>query len=588
MDAVSTTSLSPMLTDQTSHGLLSRLLMDNGDEGLSPNFSGFGEPQSPTGGSGEPQTSTSGLGKPQSPASGCGEPKSPSVSRVPLRPLPGYAKDGVIDTLKLGSLPIGAQYTTCSFCDARAYTDRQVVSKEQSFLAEIGKLETYLEGKLSSFEARVVALENRMSQDGGIREQPEVDTPVDLRADFETLRTQLFGEVRAMRSRVNESSTPGREVALSQAAGASGSSPRGGDSPRVVESYIDTMYRRVVQSEPGVEVAPPAAAEPREVRGGTRATRRRRRRRRKRTAARENEGSQAVEQAPVNLLLGDSLVGRATEGCFTGLSPNNKCHAYPGAGVWRVTGVVGKLPPAPRNTLILSVGGNDFFGRGGRTGEAKPLLQDYNTLLEMARSKTSRCVVVGLVPRKFRSNADYSKARNINRKIEDLCRAKGMRFVDPWTEFFGKDQFFQRDGVHFTNQGSKAFVEMVRKNLYGPPRQRRRKPNGSRTTVTGVTTSTPSQQPEARVAEAGPAPVPTVPRAVSADVSFASVLVATPPPVVRSEAPKRQRSPLQDGSARQSPQQKRRRASEGGTPEQDSSPVERSPPPPSGNESRPE
>jgi len=102
MDAVSTTSLSPMLTDQTSHGLLSRLLMDNGDEGLSPNFSGFGEPQSPTGGSGEPQTSTSGLGKPQSPASGCGEPKSPSVSRVPLRPLPGYAKDGVIDTLKLG------------------------------------------------------------------------------------------------------------------------------------------------------------------------------------------------------------------------------------------------------------------------------------------------------------------------------------------------------------------------------------------------------------------------------------------------------------------------------------------------------
>jgi len=357
------------------------------------------------------------------------------------------------------------------------------------------------------------------------------------------------------------------------------------------------MYRRVVQSEPGVEVAPPAAAEPREVRGGTRATRRRRRRRRKRTAARKNEGSQAVEQAPVNLLLGDFLVGRATEGCFTGLSPNNKCHAYPGASVWRVTGVVGKLPPAPRNTLILSVGGNDFFGRGGRTGEAKPLLQYYNTLLEMARSKTSRCVVVGLVPRKFRSNADYSKARNINRKIEDLCRARGMRFVDPWTEFFGKDQFFQRDGVHFTNQCSKAFVEMVRKNLYGPPRQRRRKPNESRTTVTGATMSTPSLQPEARVAEAGPAPAPTVPREVSADVSFASVLsVATcypppPPPGVTHSDPKpskTQRSPLQDESARQSPQQRRKRASEGGTPEKDSSPVERSPPPPSRNVSRPE
>jgi len=92
------------------------------------------------------------------------------------------------------------RYTTCSFCDARAYTDRQVVSKEQSFLAEIGKLQTYLEGRLSSLEARVVALENRMSQDGGVREQPEVDTPFDLRADFETLRTQLFGEVRVMRS----------------------------------------------------------------------------------------------------------------------------------------------------------------------------------------------------------------------------------------------------------------------------------------------------------------------------------------------------------------------------------------------------
>jgi len=566
-----------------------------------------------------------GPGEPKSPTRGPGEPQSPTVSRVPLRPLPGYAKDGAIDTFKLGSLPIGPQtgkngpertkflcskcrkrrwvidseagtaaamtrFTTCSFCDAHTYTDRQVLRKEQSLLDEIGKLRTYVEGKLNSFEVRMGELESRMSE-RGYREQPEVDTPVDLRADFETLRTQLFGEIRAMKSRVSEGSTPGREVALSQAAGASGSSPRGGDSPRVAESYIDTMYRRVVQSEPGVEVAPPATAEPGEVREGQRATRRRRRRRRKRAAAIENAiSSQAVEQAPVNLLLGDSLVGRATEGCFTGLSPNNKCQAYPGAGVWRVTGVVGKLPPAPRNTLILSVGGNDFFGRRGRTGEAKPLLQDYNTLLEMARSKTSRCVVVGLVPRKFRSNADYAKARNVNKKIADLCRAKGMRFVDPWTDFFGKDQFFQRDGVHFTNEGSRAFVEMVRKNLYGPPRQRRRRrPDGSRTTVTGTTTSTPRQQPEARVAEAGPAPAPTVPRAVSADVTFASVLsVATPPPVVRSEALKRQRSPTQEVSARQSPRQKRRRASEGNTPGVGSSPVERSPPPPSGNVSRPE
>jgi len=543
--------------------------------------------------SGEPQGSpTSGFGDSQSPTSGSGEPKSPTVSRVPLRPLPDYAKDGVIDTFKLGSEPIGksgserqkflcfkcrkrrwvidseagapaslTRFTTCSFCDARAYTDRQVVRKEQSFLAEIGRLQTYLESKLSSFEARV-----------------------------ETLRTQLFGEIRAIRSRVIVSSTPEREVAPSQAADAGGSSPRVGDSPRDVESYIDTIYRRVVQSETGVEVpsgrvAPPVTAEPREVRGRTR----RRRRRRKRAAAREDKSSQAVEEASVNLLLGDSLVGRATESYFTGLSPSNKCQAYPGAGVWKVTGVVSKLRPAPRNTLILSVGGNDFFGRRGRTGEAKPMLQDYNTLLEMARSKTSRCVVVGLVPRKYRSNADYSKARNVNKKIEDLCRTKGMRFVDPWMEFFGKDRFFQKDGVHFTNQGSMAFAQMVQKNLYGVPRQRRRQPDRSRTTVTGATASTSTQLPEAVAAEAGPTPAQNAPRAVSTDVSYASVLsVAAPSPVSRSEAQKRQRSPVQEQSARQSPQQKRRRASERGTPEPDSSPVRRSTPPPSGNESRPE
>ena len=201
---------------------------------------------------------------------------------------------------------------------------------------------------------------------------------------------------------------------------------------------------------------------------------RRRRRRTKRSVAKERRGPwPAARQqckctrAP-NLLVGDSLVAREAGRFFSQLNPANRAQAFPDARVKKVTEEVAKLNLHRDSTLLLTVGGNDLFLKNRKCGSSEGLDRDFDRLIKTAKSKTSRLIVLGLVPRKYRTGEEYSRALGVNRRLESLCKTYSIRFIDPWATFFRKNNLFQRDGTHFSSHGARVFARLLNKRLFKP------------------------------------------------------------------------------------------------------------------------
>ena len=614
---------------------------------------------------------SSGPGEPKSPNPSLAAPSPGAaaqiVSQVRVRPLASYVKDGVIDTNLLGSEPIGAQTgkngperqkflcsvcrrkrwvidseagsaaamtyrTTCSFCDVRAYVDKVAKQQTSSLLAELNKLQKRLEDRLDLFGERLLELESGPSVQVGASRSTGDRSPTGLREEFDSLRSQLLSEVKSMKSRVGEAQkttevrkSPATAMVrngdtFSSVAARKPPSPLrvqpGASSSRDAENYIEEVYNRcVVQIGPTAGRQRTVVQDSTSVRGGnstTTAGKKKNRRRRKKNRTGNDAAKQGrdipPEEKPVNLLVGDSMVGRETSKFFTGLDTNNRCRSLPGAGVKEITAEVQKLAPAQRNTLILSVGGNDVFRRDRRPVNVGALMEDFSDLLRVARSKTGRCVVIGILPRKYCDQGVYNQAGEVNRKLEELCRQRSCRFINPWCNFFGMDGMYQRDGVHFSSLGSKVFARLVNLNLYGAPRIRSRQ---SRPKNPEIEARRPAPNPKKKKKKRKPATRATTSGAGSAVRATPSALAEVCPTVSpvagpsglavsakggtlgsTSEANKRPRSSLMDISVMslsQSPRQKRRRASEGEGPDPSSPPLVRnSSPRQPGNGLRPE
>ena len=588
---------------------------------------------------------------------------------VPRRPLQGYDKSGAIDTLLLGSEPIGIQtgkcgperqkfvcakcrkkrwimdsvagcaaeltrFSVCSICDVKDLVSRESRERRKensTIMAELSKLRGDVEVKLQGFNSRLSELESR--EPAGVVESSSV-----LRSDFDSLRQQLLGDMDSMRSMVQakdperqpatfaeavQQRTAGEaEVVGQQLAGVAEavniSLPM--SCTEADERYIEEMYRSVVVMDEGdLRVSlrsgnPPttkksgAAKAKAPLEGGCKVNSKPKAKKKKRSRKhkRRKRGGQArqsghpPDEKPVILLMGDSLVGKATAAQFTKLDPSHRCSAFPGAGIARVTAEVGKLKPASRNTLVLSVGGNDFFRRDKKPCNVEELMEAYGAMLKVARTKTDRCVLVGLIPRKSYSEGTYRAACVVNAKLDKMCRDRGIRFVKPWDHFYKVERFYRKDGVHLTDQGSRTLALILSKNLFGPARVRtkpqgkaptssRHAPRGSRKNGKVAAKGGVPRQP----LEGSQEPVATVEETVEAEASLVSTAIEPPAASVQastsnSDASKRLRSPVSEvdltSPVNQSPRRKRKRSSEGASPTLRSSPRENSDSPaPAGN-----
>ena len=228
-----------------------------------------------------------------------------------------------------------------------------------------------------------------------------------------------------------------------------------------MEAFIEDAWVRMVEkpARPNIRLeCQVPQAPPREEQPSNNSTKKRRRRRRRKRSVTKEVAPAAQQQcectrAP-NLLVGDSLVVREAGRFFSQLRPANSAQAFPGAQVKKVTEEVAKLNLHRDSTLLLTVGGNDLFLKNRRCGSSERIVRDFDRLIKTAKSKTSRLIVVGLVPRNYRTGEEYSRPLGVNRRLESLCKSYSIRFIDLWATFFGKDNLFQRDGTHFSSHGS--------------------------------------------------------------------------------------------------------------------------------------
>ena len=176
---------------------------------------------------------------------------------------------------------------------------------------------------------------------------------------------------------------------------------------------------------------------------------------------------------PANLLVGDSLVGKQAGSRFRQLRQENGVLSFPGAKIDRICSEIARLDIDRSSTLIVSVGGNDLFLPNKRSGNTERIAKDFERLLQSIKKKVNRAVVVGLLPRKFGSREQYSKAFWLNGRLSSLCKAYSLRYLNLWNTFFGRDELYCRDGIHFSGRGCTLFAEQLNRKLFKPLKDRR-------------------------------------------------------------------------------------------------------------------
>ena len=182
---------------------------------------------------------------------------------------------------------------------------------------------------------------------------------------------------------------------------------------------------------------------------------------------------------PDTLLIGDSMVANQTTRQFKSLRKENKSLAFPGAKISRITNEISKLKLDRDSTLMVSVGGNDVFLRNGKCGPFKRIMSDFEELMVAVKKKTSRAVILGLLPRvnTWRENdpgswEQYHAALEINKNLVQVCRRYSLRYLNPWNFFYGRNDFYLHDGVHFSRSGAKAFAGIANSRRFAPIRER--------------------------------------------------------------------------------------------------------------------
>lgn len=173
----------------------------------------------------------------------------------------------------------------------------------------------------------------------------------------------------------------------------------------------------------------------------------------------------AEEQEEETVLIGDSMV--KDQGEHFGLKKKRKVRSYPGANAQKIEEVVCKTKMENnRATMIIQATGNDLFLRNGTAGQTEPLVKQLENTVEMAKTKTSNGIVIGILPRLKVSHFTLSKAIGINERLKSICQQKKVTFIDLWDTFYDKRKLYKRDGIHFSEEGKRVYGNQLNHNLY--------------------------------------------------------------------------------------------------------------------------
>lgn len=102
--------------------------------------------------------------------------------------------------------------------------------------------------------------------------------------------------------------------------------------------------------------------------------------------------------------------------------------------------------------IIVHVGKNDT-----RKEESEVLKKDFNDLFTTLLKFNIQSFISGPLP--LRGCNRFSRLLALNIWLQKTCRSNGLNFIDNFNLFFGKREFFRRDGLHTNKRGVKFLSE---------------------------------------------------------------------------------------------------------------------------------
>ena len=164
------------------------------------------------------------------------------------------------------------------------------------------------------------------------------------------------------------------------------------------------------------------------------------------------EGSQEV------LVMGDSRI-RYLDSTFCEVDRSRRMTCcLPGAGVKDVAERYRRVVEGTGKeaVVVVHVGVNDI----GRVGSVE-LVARYRELLRQIRQCGRRCIVSGVLPRQRVGGQWLSHALCLNDRLKSMCEESGVEFMDEWSRFYGRQELYAIDGVHFSRKGVQALSECL-------------------------------------------------------------------------------------------------------------------------------
>ena len=159
-------------------------------------------------------------------------------------------------------------------------------------------------------------------------------------------------------------------------------------------------------------------------------------------------------------LFGDSLV-KGLEPFLRKEAERVQVTSLPGKGNKAIRTEVERAPLKKSDLLIIAASGNDLYRKDGTEGNTQPLIREVMSAVDDAGLKTTRRVVIGVVPRMYRSSYAYAKNISINDQLSLLCSKEGVPFVDPYNAFFGRSDLYLRDGIHLNRSGKIELAKVL-------------------------------------------------------------------------------------------------------------------------------
>ena len=139
-----------------------------------------------------------------------------------------------------------------------------------------------------------------------------------------------------------------------------------------------------------------------------------------------------------------------------------KVKSFSGYKTKKIVEEIRKIELQKQNGCIIAhAGSNDLFLQSNKVGNSEPLVKDLKCMVDTIAEKTTRGIVVGMLPRSCVSYHALSKAIGINERIKEHCFKRKVSFMDLWNEFTGKRQLFRKDGIHLNEAGQRRFGELL-------------------------------------------------------------------------------------------------------------------------------